>query len=244
MKVYMRTKQFSVLPIAIPLFVMGALVLIVGIVLPLGNKPEPLADPQVLSALINGRPIAQPDAPVNPAEFHGETMIPPNLTPEKNLKKVLGAFTGTKHIDVDLANQRVYAYEGDRQVLSFIVSTGKWGRTPTGTFTIWTKVRSQTMSGGDKAAGTYYYLPNIEYVMFFAGGDVDRSRGFSFHSTYWHNNFGHPMSHGCVNMRTADAKMLYEWATPTVKDEAAWSTLASAENPGTLVNIYGEPPIE
>ena len=68
------------------------------------------------------------------------------------------------------------------------------------------------MSGG--SGSDYYNLPNVPYVMFFANDEVAKSRGYSFHGAYWHNNFGHPMSHGCINMRTEEAKWLFLWATP------------------------------
>ena len=70
------------------------------------------------------------------------------------------------------------------------------------------------MSGGSVALRTYYYLPNVPYVMFFENDQVAGSRGFSIHGTYWHNNFGHPMSHGCVNMKTSEAKLIYHWTNP------------------------------
>lgn len=172
--------------------------------------------------------------------FHGTPVTPPQVINNE----VLGtnATAGDKRIEVDLTNQRVYAYEGNRRINTFIVSTGKWGWTPTGEFTIWTKVRSQTMQGGSKDLGTYYYLPNVQYVMFFYNDKIAKMRGFSFHGTYWHSNFGHPMSHGCINMRTEDAKTLYEWATPVVTNPKAWSTPVTAENPGTRVVIYGVTP--
>ena len=100
------------------------------------------------------------------------------------------------------------------------------------------------MSGGSKALHTYYYLPNVPWVMFFANDEIAKMRGFSFHGTYWHDNFGHPMSHGCINMKIADAKTLYDWAMPVVTNPKAWSTLASAENVGTRVVIYGVAPRE
>ena len=116
---------------------------------------------------------------------------------------------GERWIDVDLTNQYVYAYEGDVVVNSFIVSTGTW-RTPTvtGQYKIYVKYRSAKMSGPG------YYLPNVPYIMYFY-------KGYGLHGTYWHNNFGTPMSHGCVNMRTDDAAWLYEWASV-----------------GTLVNVH------
>ena len=108
--------------------------------------------------------------------------------------------SGGKWIDVNLTAQRVMAYEGNRAVLVAPVSTGLPGTpTVTGRYRIYRKVPSQLMTGPG------YYLPGVPWVMYFY-------RGYSFHGTYWHNNFGQPMSHGCVNMRTPDAKWLYDWA--------------------------------
>jgi len=107
---------------------------------------------------------------------------------------------GARWIDVNLSEQRVYAYEGDVVVNSFIVSTGT-ARTPTvtGKFKIWIKLKSTTMSGPG------YYLTNVPYAMYF-------HKGYGLHGTYWHNNFGTPMSHGCVNLSIPDAAWLYGWA--------------------------------
>ena len=108
--------------------------------------------------------------------------------------------TGGKWIDVNLATQGLVAYEGQRPVYWATVSTGTaWTPTPKGRFRIYSKLRSGTM------AGPGYYLPNVPYIMNFYGG-------YSMHGTYWHSNFGYPMSHGCVNMRTSDAQWVYNWA--------------------------------
>ncbi len=117
-----------------------------------------------------------------------------------------------KRIEVDLTTQRLYAYENDALIFNFIVSTGKWDRTPTGTYKIWTKIRSQKMSGGSKELGTYYYLPNVPFILFFYNEKVPKSVGYSIHGTYWHNNFGVPMSHGCVNMKTTEVEQIFNWA--------------------------------
>lgn len=205
------------------------------------QAPEPLADPLSLAKLDQGLSLPIPeDEPYG--EFQGAKFATvPQLFPVQS-RGVLGINDTNKRIEVDLTNQRVYAFEGNNKVNEFIVSTGKWGRTPTGTFTIWSKVRSQKMSGGSKERGTYYYLPNVPYVMFFHNNQIAKHRGFSFHGTYWHSNFGHPMSHGCVNMRTEDAQALYNWATPVVTNDKSWSTLSTSENPGTQVTIYGVAP--
>ncbi len=218
------------------------------------HTDEPLADVTSLNALLAGDTLPIP-AVESWAQFHGNDAKPPSsaeLASLASARSVLGDTTAEKsfdfaqdrRIEVDLSRQKVYAYEGERRIHEFTVSTGKWAPTPTGEFRIWAKVRSQKMSGGDKSLGTYYYLPNVPYVMFFFNGSIAKMRGFSFHGTYWHDNFGHPMSHGCINMKTADAKTLYEWATPAVTNEKAWSTLADASNEGTRVLIYGETPRE
>jgi lipoprotein-anchoring transpeptidase ErfK/SrfK len=104
-------------------------------------------------------------------------------------------------VDVDLSAQTVFAMQGDQIVRSFLVSTGRWPNvTVTGVFRIYVKYRSTLMSGDG------YYLPDVPYVMYF-------HEGYGLHGTYWHNNFGTPMSHGCVNLRTADAAWLYEYCS-------------------------------
>lgn len=211
-----------------------------------------LADVTSLTLLSEGKEIP---VPVNEivAWFHGQKVTPPTLADLTKDRQVLGIAEylnlpfvdeKNKHIEVDLTAQKVYAYEGEQKVLEFDISSGRWAPTPTGEFHIWAKVKSQLMHGGDKRFGTYYYLPNVPYVMFFANYEVPKMAGFSLHGTYWHDNFGHPMSHGCVNMKISDAKILYDWAMPPVTNPRSWSTLASSNNPGTAVVIYGETPKE
>ena len=108
---------------------------------------------------------------------------------------------GARWIDVDLTNQMVYAYEGDVVVNSFVVSTGTWlTPTVTGKHKIYVKVRMQDMRGPG------YHLKDVPYVMFFSGD-------YGLHGTYWHNNFGTPMSRGCVNLTIDDAAWLFNWAS-------------------------------
>ena len=105
-----------------------------------------------------------------------------------------------KWIEVDLSQQRLYAYENGKMVFTTLISSGRSPyRTPIGRFRVWLKVRRQTMSGPG------YRLPNVQWVMYFAGENA-------IHGTYWHNNFGRPMSHGCVNATNQAAKWLYNWA--------------------------------
>jgi lipoprotein-anchoring transpeptidase ErfK/SrfK len=139
--------------------------------------------------------------------------LTPSETPEPtatDLPVTVPSSSGNsgRWIDVDLTNQMVYAIEGDEIVNSFLVSTGTW-RTPTvtGQYYIYVKYTAADM------AGPGYYLPSVPYVMYFY-------RGYGFHGTYWHDNFGTPMSHGCINLRTSEAEWLFNWASV-----------------GTLVNI-------
>lgn len=111
------------------------------------------------------------------------------------------AGNGERWIDVNLSEQRVYAYEGDVIVNSFLVSTGVAATpTVTGEYKIYVKVRIQDMSGPG------YYLKDVPWVMFFY-------EEYGFHGTYWHNNFGTPMSRGCVNLTVDDAAWLFSWAS-------------------------------
>ena len=154
-------------------------------------------------------------------------------------RKVLGDATSTdKHIYVDLSNQRLYAFEGNQLIYNFLVSTGKWNPTPTGTFHIWIWLRYTRMAGGNPAKGDYYNLPNVPYTMYFYNGSTPKTWGYSLHGTYWHNNFGHPMSHGCVNMKTEDAEQIYYWTNPI----AGTVAYADANTPDIPITIYGSTP--
>jgi len=146
---------------------------------------------------------------------------------------VLGTTTADgveKWIEVSLGEQKVRAWEGNKLVMEFPISSGKWAPTPEGTFTIWSKTRSQSMIGGSKELGTYYNLPNVPDNMFFY-------QGYAIHGAYWHNNFGHPMSHGCVNSPLANAHQIFEWAGPVVP-AGQNAVRATPENPGTRVVVH------
>ncbi|MEE8392245.1 MAG: LysM peptidoglycan-binding domain-containing protein [Anaerolineae bacterium] len=117
--------------------------------------------------------------------------------------------TGGRWIDVNLSTQRVTAYEGNTPVHSSLASTGLPATpTVTGQYRIYVKYVSTLMTGPG------YYLPNVPYTMYFY-------QGYGLHGTYWHSNFGHPMSHGCVNLPTPEAQWFFNWASV-----------------GTLVNVH------
>lgn len=175
------------------------------------------------------------------AYFDNSLIQVPTHTTTVASNYVLGEQTASdKRIEIDLTNQRIYAFEGATKVYDFLISSGKWGRTPTGNFTIWIKLRYTRMSGGNKALGTYYDLPNVPYTMFFYNDNIPKWRGFGIHGTYWHDNFGHPMSHGCINMKTEEVEKIFYWAQPNLNGQQ--SVHASEDNPGTPVIIYGTAP--
>jgi lipoprotein-anchoring transpeptidase ErfK/SrfK len=117
-----------------------------------------------------------------------------------------------KHIYVDTSTQSVTAFEGDKAVLSARCSSGgKTTKTPLGEFKTFHKGPTIHMTNdGEAGAGRGYDLPGVPWVSFFTG------TGVSFHGTYWHNDYGRPRSHGCVNLLPQDAKFLYRWTSPLV----------------------------
>jgi len=164
-----------------------------------------LADPNLLyvgqTLVIPGGDPASEPPPSTPAPAR-PTPVPSPAPP--------AAVGEERWIDVDLAQQRLTAYEGSAAVHTTLVSTGLPATpTPVGQFRIWIKLRYDDMAGAD------YYIEDVPYVMYF-------HEGYGLHGVTWHGNFGHPMSHGCVNLPTAEAEWLFNWAEV-----------------GTLVNIHG-----
>ncbi len=112
-----------------------------------------------------------------------------------------------KWIEVDLGQQRLTAHIGNASVYTTLVSTGTATHpTPPGDYNIFEKLAKDDMTNGKAGDDDYYNLPDVPWVMYFIGG------GYAIHGTYWHANFGHVMSHGCVNVSTDGAKLLYDWA--------------------------------
>lgn len=159
-----------------------------------------------------------------------EEMLVTDQWPEKKEEKVLGEKSTERWIEVDLSEQKLYAHNGDKIDYEFLISSGKWRPTPTGEFKIWAKLRYTKMEGGRRGTSTYYYLPNVPYVQYFY-------RGYGIHGAYWHNNFGQPMSHGCINLTVPDAEKLFFWTRPYLP-KGKTIIYSSAENPGTKVVIH------
>jgi lipoprotein-anchoring transpeptidase ErfK/SrfK len=123
-----------------------------------------------------------------------------------------------KHIEVNLTMQTLTAYELDKEVLKTKISsgiansgrnTGLSTQTPSGEFRIISKYPSKHMGNGNLFASPEdYELPGVPWTCFF------HEAGYALHGTYWHDNFGTPMSRGCVNMRIEEAKWLFRWVHP------------------------------
>ena len=146
-----------------------------------------------------------------------------------------------KWIDVNLARQTLVAFEGDRPVYATLVSSGRKGRNPNdklhdhttiqGSFRIREKHVSITMDGDGPAPGDMpYSIEDVPYVMYFEGS-------YALHAAFWHSNFGHEQSHGCVNLAPLDAKRLFFWTEPLLPQ--GWhGAIAPKERPGTRVVVH------
>jgi lipoprotein-anchoring transpeptidase ErfK/SrfK len=157
-----------------------------------------VADRVVTAYNVDG--VAEVQLPTTPVPS-SPAVIPTSSLPSE--------ISEARWIDVDLTHQTVTAYEGQTPVYTTLASTGL-PNTPTveGQFRIWIKLSYDDMSGPG------YYLEDVPYVMYFY-------QGYGLHGVWWHANFGHPMSHGCVNLPTDAAEWLFNWA-----------------DVGTLVNIH------
>lgn len=134
-----------------------------------------------------------------------------------------------KWVEVDLYEQTLAAYEGDRMVYATLVSSGlPFWETRTGLFRIWLKTDAGKMSGSE-GRSDYYFLEDVPWTMYFHGA-------YALHGAYWHDRFGIKHSHGCVNMSLTDAKWLFDWTTP-VSTRQGWKMSTEAE-PGTWVWVH------
>lgn len=117
-----------------------------------------------------------------------------------------GIGASQRWVGVNLAQQTAVAYEGDRPVYAAMVATGL-PATPTvrGVFRTWQRLTSTTMSGGSGSG--YYYLEGVTWTCYFYSG-------YALHTAYWHDAFGRPRSHGCVNLSPYDAWWLFQWSAP------------------------------
>ncbi len=160
-----------------------------------------------------------------------DTIVPPPATRPRV------AQPGEKWIDVNLHTQTLVAYEGDRPVYATLMSTGRHNdqdptqdfRTPPGTYRIRDKHLATTMDGDVTNDGPYS-IEDVPWVQYFKGS-------FALHGAFWHDDFGHVHSHGCVNLAPEDARNLFEWTEPRVP--AGWHGVNTGEEGrGTVVFVH------
>jgi hypothetical protein len=147
-----------------------------------------------------------------------------------------------KRIEVSISNQRLTCFEYDQSVFTTIISSGRLNsnpgpngiptRTPAGKFNVSVKMPSKHMGNGSLASDIEAYeLPGVPWTSFFT------PQGHAFHGTYWHDNFGVPMSSGCINMRTEEAKWLFRWCLPLASAEQLNPLTLDKKGFGTAISI-------
>lgn len=142
---------------------------------------------------------------------------------QRNVAQVLPAAKPAaikgRWVSIDLFEQVLTAYDGDRLVFATLVASGlpKWP-TNEGVFRIWARLRTDAMSGA-MGQPDFYYLEQVPYVMYFDGA-------IALHGAYWHDGFGYRHSHGCVNMSVSDSRWLFEWTSNFYADAQVyvWSS--------------------
>jgi hypothetical protein len=141
-----------------------------------------------------------------------------------------GTGDSERWFDVDRDEQVLVAYEGQRAVYATLVSTGKYRHaTPLVITRIASKHQRATMTSDGEDV---YSVADVPWTMYYDGN-------YALHSSYWHDGFGGPRSHGCINLSVGDARMLYHWSSPDVPP--GWTSVyGSAEHPGSLVRVRSE----
>jgi hypothetical protein len=143
------------------------------------------------------------------SDLHASRLDPPRKMPGWGKK-------GEKWIDVNLTKQTLVLYEGEKAVYATLVSTGEAGledpdkstATKRGIFRIHTKHVTATMSSNE--LGEEFELRDVPYVQYF------EKEGYALHGAYWHDRFGMPKSHGCINLAPEDARRIFYWTKPSV----------------------------
>ncbi len=133
-----------------------------------------------------------------------------------------------KHIEIDIAKQQLACFEGERLIFSSAIASGLRGTiTPRGQYRVLTKRHTDWMIGGE--GDNYYNLPGVPFPVYFTWS------GIATHGTYWHNDYGRPKSHGCVNVPSEVAKLIFRWTEPSVpyQDYA----LRAKPDEGTPINV-------
>jgi hypothetical protein len=153
---------------------------------------------------------------------HVRRIDPAQLTP-------ISPHVANKRVEVDLSRQLIVAYENDQPVMVSRVASGFGdNRTPAGRHVVLAKCLASRMTGG--VEDDFYDLPGVPFPTFFTSSMA------GIHGTYWHNDFGRPRSHGCLNVPSLVARWFWRWTTPVAPyDEAMYKTPRNAT--ATLINI-------
>lgn len=153
---------------------------------------------------------------------------------------------GVKWIEVNLENQTLVAYDGERPAYVTLISSGRVKRrgdeeldhhTPSGVFRIREKHITNTMDGDGTVVDGPYSIEDVPYVQYFW-------RSYAFHTAFWHDNFGRTKSHGCINMSPLDSRWLFNWTTPGLPANwhSIWAPEGEADTTPTYVWVHGETP--
>jgi hypothetical protein len=176
-----------------------------------GAEPLPLGSIAAKRGKLDLEPIERPqDVPIYKEELF---IPPPDATPVEEANADWSFGPGPqqgawREVVVSVSAQMMWAYEEGELVMSSLVSTGTAEvpetTTPVGNHAVIAKFDAQTMEG--TISGEYYRVEDVPYVMYFD------NNGNAIHGTYWHSNFGAPMSHGCINLPMDIAAWMYGWA--------------------------------
>jgi hypothetical protein len=168
---------------------------------------------------------------------HGRVITREGTAPRSSVRlaferpRPTGVGPGDRWVHVDLSEQVLTAYEGDRLVFATLVSTGKAGfPTEEGLYRVWRKVAHDPMHGEREP----YHVEEVPYILYFHASD-------GLHGTFWHSAFGNPVSHGCVNLSMADAAWLFSWAPPPLPK--GWSAILprATRQPALWVQVQRAP---
>ena len=160
---------------------------------------------------LDTEPMAQGNIPT----YSEDLFIPPPEPTPAPVEIAQNVPSGEVWIDINLSYKYMTVYQGNSVLMETYISSGRPGfDTPAGTFYINSKLPEQDMEG--VLGGEYYNVPSVPDVMYFT--DV----GHAIHGAYWHNNFGVPMSHGCINMPLDLAAYLYSVAPIGTRVEIHW----------------------
>jgi hypothetical protein len=146
---------------------------------------------------------------------------------------------GEKWIEVDLFEQTIAAYEGERMVYATLVSSGRTATaTPPGLYRLWYKLREGKMSNPDVDDGhpAWYYIEDVPWTLYF-------HEGYSIHAAFWHDAFGFLRSHGCVNLAPRDALWFFNWADPFIPEDVDQIYITEGM-PSTWVWVHFTSPFE